>query len=237
MKTKLTDLKVTEVSFVDRGAIGEEFTVIKAEDENSELVAKFSGNEIVSKLNELPDTEFLGIMKSMLDRFNEINKVEKGGSTTMNEEQVKALITEVVGTAMDTVNKNFVEVNKVLDKIQKSEASEEDKKKAEEEKKKAEETDKVVKAVSDIGEVAKQLTTTFGEIQKGLESVVKLQEDVKKISDLNLEQTLKDINKRVDDIGNKELPSNGQQEDVNKSATETIQKCMWPSFHSSQQSV
>ena len=76
----LSELEIDEVSLVDKGAIGEIFTIIKAENfKNSDLVVQF--------INKLSNQEFVEVMNQMIERYNEINnnEVNKGG-IDMNEE-------------------------------------------------------------------------------------------------------------------------------------------------------
>jgi len=231
--TRLTDLEVYEVSLVDKGAIGEVFTVIKSEDGNTELVDKLKedDDEICRKLQTMTDAEFVKIMGQMMQRYNSINEnVNKGGSGEMNEEAIKALVAEVVGSAMDSVNKNFVAVNKSIDEIQKklneapTQASEDDKKKKEEEAKEGE----ITKAVADIGTAVKSLSDLVTSISKSLESVTS---QVQKISDMKLDETLADVSKRLETIEKQENPSNGVEvgEEVQKGAGEK-KEVFWKSF-------
>lgn len=230
--TRLTDLEVYEVSLVDKGAIGEVFTVIKSEDENTELVDKLKedDDEICRKLQTMTDAEFVKIMGQMMQRYNLINEnVNKGGSGEMNEEAIKALVAEVVGSAMDSVNKNFVAVNKSIDEIQKklNEAptqTSEDDKKTEEEAKEGE----IAKAVTDIGTAVKSLSDLVTSISKSLESVTS---QVQKISDMKLDETLADVSKRLETIEKQENPSNGVEvgEEVQKGAGEK-KEVFWKSF-------
>lgn len=230
--TRLTDLEVYEVSLVDKGAIGEVFTVIKSEDGNTELVDKLKedDDEICRKLQTMTDAEFVKIMGQMMQRYNSINEnVNKGGSGEMNEEAIKALVAEVVGSAMDSVNKNFVAVNKSIDEIQKklNEAptqTSEDDKKTEEEAKEGE----IAKAVTDIGTAVKSLSDLVTSISKSLESVTS---QVQKISDMKLDETLADVSKRLETIEKQENPSNGVEvgEEVQKGAGEK-KEVFWKSF-------
>lgn len=230
--TRLTDLEVYEVSLVDKGAIGEVFTVIKSEDGNTELVDKLKedDDEICRKLQTMTDAEFVKIMGQMMQRYNSINEnVNKGGSGEMNEEAIKALVAEVVGSAMDSVNKNFVAVNKSIDEIQKklneapTQTSEDDKKKEEE----AKEVE-ITKAVTDIGTAVKSLSDLVTSISKSLESVTS---QVQKISDMKLDETLADVSKRLETIEKQENPSNGVEvgEEVQKGAGEK-KEVFWKSF-------
>lgn len=230
--TRLTDLEVYEVSLVDKGAIGEVFTVIKSEDGNTELVDKLKedDDEICRKLQTMTDAEFVKIMGQMMQRYNSINEnVNKGGSGEMNEEAIKALVAEVVGSAMDSVNKNFVAVNKSIDEIQKklnevpTQASEDDKKKEEEAKE-----GEIAKAVTDIGTAVKSLSDLVTSISKSLESVTS---QVQKISDMKLDETLADVSKRLETIEKQENPSNGVEvgEEVQKGAGEK-KEVFWKSF-------
>jgi len=234
--TRLTDLEVYEVSLVDKGAIGEVFTVIKSEDENEELVNKITSGEICEQLQKMSDTDFVKVMGQMLDRYNKINpNVNKGGSEDMGADEIKALVAEVVGSAMDTVNKNFVAVNKSIDEIQKkmTEApakEDEEKKKAEEAKAKDGE---VTKAVTAIGEAVKGLGEAVSAISKSLEGVTA---QVSKISEMKLDETLADVSKRLETIEKQENPSNGVDagEEVQKGAGEK-KTVFWKSFVGSEE--
>lgn len=216
---RLTDLEIVEVSLVDKGAIGEVFTVIKSTNDNQELVNKL---EIGKTLEGMTDTEFVAIMQQMLKRYNQINK----GGNNMDNEEIKSLIAEVVGATMDIVNKNFVNVNKAIDEIQKKVAELPiDPKEAEKKKKEDEKEDQVAKAVSAIGEAIKGLGVAVDAINKGLDSVTG---QVTKIAEMKIDEKITDVNKRLEVIEKQENPSNGI-EDVKKS-TQDDKPVFWKSF-------
>lgn len=231
--TRLTDLEVSEVSLVDRGAIGEVFTVIKSEDENPDLVNKLKDQAgICDQLQKMTDVEFVKVMGQMMNRYNSINhNVNKGGCEEMGEEQIKSLVAEVVASAMDTVNKNFVAVNKSIDEIQKRVGcaeSDEEKKKAEEAKTKAAKEEEVTKAVTSIGDAVKGLGEAVSSISKTLEGVTS---QVAKISEMKLDEAVAAVSKRIENIEKQENPSNGvgSGEEVMKSAGEK-KTVFWKSF-------
>ena len=217
--TRLTELEVSEVSLVDRGAIGEVFTVIKSENENEDLVNKIKNDDVCEQLQKLTDAEFVKIMGQMMQKYNSINNVNKGGSE-MDPEAIKTLIAEVIGTTMETVNKNFVAVNKSIDEIQKklTEApatpTEDDEKKKADEAKVKNET--VTKAVTDIGEAVKGLGEAVSGITKSLKDVT---DQVQKISDMKIDEAISGVTKRLETIEKLENPSNGVEagnEDIKK---------------------
>lgn len=240
--TKLVDLEVNEVSLVDKGAIGEVFTIIKSEsgeavlDEQTSNEESINKNEalsnIIQKLTTMQDSEFISIMNKMMDRYNELNsEINKGGQDDMNEEAIKALVTQVVSEAMDTVNKNFVSINKSIDEIQKKlaedEASKADSKKEEEEEKKL--GDCVTKSVQEIGEAVKGLAETVSAVTKQLETLNTIGDQVKKLSEMNLDEKLSDVTKRLETIEKQDLGSNSLEEDetITKGAKKDI---IWKSF-------
>jgi uncharacterized protein YoxC len=227
--TRLTELEVSEVSLVDRGAIGEVFTVIKSEDENEDLVNKIKLDGICEQLQNMSDVEFVKIMGQMMQKFNSLNKVNKGGSE-MDPEEIKTLIAEVVGKSLETVNKNFVAVNKSIDEIQKkltatpaAETDEEKKKKEEE----AAKNNVVHKAVEEIGKAVKDLGEAVSGITKSLQGVT---DQVQKISDMKLDEAVSGVSKRLETIEKQENPANGVEagEEVNKGAEKKT--VFWKSF-------
>lgn len=213
-KTVLTDLEVTEVSLVDRGAIGEVFTVIKSEEEpdNKETVS------LSDEINKLSDEEFVETMHEMMHRYKEINNddVNKGGSNTMDKE-----LKEIFDSFMETVNKNFAAVNAELSDIKKRDEEAEAKAKAEDEKSKAE-ADAKQKEENKVDEVAKALS----EVAKVVND---LKDTVSKMSDLKLDEALKDVTKRIETIEKSEIESNQPKDAVNKSENET-KTVFWKSF-------
>lgn len=224
-KTLLTELEVFEVSLVDKGAIGESFTVIKSEDpESKEGINLVNKIDICEKLENMNDAEFVKIMGQMMNRYNSINK----GGSKMNPDEIKSLVAEIVDSAMETVNKNFVAVNKTIDELQKkakSDSIEEEEKKKEMQ---ASEEGEVTKAVNAIGDAVKKLGEAVGTITTSLDGVTS---QVTKLSELKLDETLADVNKRLEAMEQAENPSNnaanGQEVDVNKGEKKEV---FWKSF-------
>lgn len=225
-KTFLTELEVFEVSLVDKGAIGESFTVIKSEDpESKEGINLVNKIDICEKLENMSDADFVKIMGQMMNKYNSINK----GGSKMNPDEIKSLVAEIVDSAMETVNKNFVAVNKTIDELQKkakSDSIEEEEKKKKEMQ--ASEEGEVAKAVNAIGEAVKKLGESVGTITTSLEGVTS---QVTKLSELKLDETLADVNKRLEAMEQEENPSNnaanGQEVDVNKGEKKEV---FWKSF-------
>lgn len=227
-KTLLTELEVFEVSLVDKGAIGESFTVIKSEDpESKEGINLVNKIDICEKLENMNDAEFVKIMGQMMNRYNSINK----GGSKMNPDEIKSLVAEIVDSAMETVNKNFVAVNKTIDELQKKAKSDSIEEEEEEKKKKEMQTSEegeVAKAVNAIGDAVKKLSEAVGTITTSLEGVTS---QVTKLSELKLDETLADVNKRLEAMEQAENPSNnaanGQEVDVNKGKKKEV---FWKSF-------
>jgi methyl-accepting chemotaxis protein len=219
-KNKLTDLEVREVSFVTRGAIGEKFTVIKSED--GEVTKGLS-----QQLNGLSDQEFTNVMRQMMQRYNEINNknpVNKGGNNDMEE------IKKMLEGFMDTVNKNFIEVNKAVENLkEKAKADEkaDEKAKADEAVKKSAEAQK---NVEDLSKAVGELTKTFSEVAKTVEGLAALKDTVEKIAGLKLDETLTDVQKRLDTIEKAENPSNQPKDKVNKTDGDTPKTPFWKSI-------
>lgn len=223
-KTFLTELEVFEVSLVDKGAIGESFTVIKSEDpESKEGINLVNKIDICEKLENMNDADFVKIMGQMMNKYNSINK----GGSKMNPDEIKSLVAEIVDSAMETVNKNFVAVNKTIDEIQRKAEADLLKEKEEKQKKVEDSEEEVVKAVNDIGEAVKKLGETVTTITTSLEGVTS---QVTKISELKLDETLNDVNKRLESMEQLENPSNnaanGEDVDVSKGG----KKVFWKSF-------
>lgn len=228
-KNKLTGLSINEVSLVDRGAIGEVFSLMKMEDPdnfNSEILKQFTGEELVEKMKNMPDDQFISIMKELQTKYEEVNK----GGNEMNEEQIKELVSSVVQEVMDPVNKNFSKINKSIDELQKTVG----------EVQKACKEDDVEKAKKcpDCGKPLDQCTCKDNKkddaVTKALEtltqSVTKMSEGLGAIGELktaveNLTKSQDDVAKRVDEIEKQENPSNKLDPDkVTKDAGNQLPK-------------
>lgn len=219
-KNKLTDLEIKEVSLVNRGAIGEKFTVIKSENED---IAKSVSNQLTG----LSDQEFANVMRQMMQRYNEINKnpVNKGGTSDMDE------IKKMLEGFMDTVNKNFIEVNKAVTdlkgKVDAKTEEDEKSKAAEEAVKKSADTQKTVE---ELGKAMGDLTKTVGEVAKAVEGLATVKDAVDKVAGLKLEETIADFKKRMEDIEKAENPSNQPKDSVQKSDGDTPKTPFWKSI-------
>lgn len=179
-------------------------------------ISKATVSEMCDKLTNMPDSEFMSVMSNMMQKYKKINSsVNKGGLNNMGPEEIKSLVAEVLGTAMDSVNKNFSSINKSIDEIQKKLTAEEEQKLADE---KAKQENAVAKSISDIGEVVKTLT----------ESLASVSEQVKKMAEL--EGSISEITKKVEALGSQENPSNGgtSSDEVNKSGDN--KEVFWKSF-------
>jgi hypothetical protein len=221
-KTKLTELEVNEVSLVDRGAIGERFTVIKSEDQNSEVSSVV---EFISKLN---DEQFVDMMHQMVQRYNDINnpEVNKGG-IEMNEE-VKKLFEDFILT----VNKNFKAINDEVAEIKKScstkmSTEEEEAMKAKKEKEEA--IEKEVSKISAIEASVQKLSESIEKMTTALTDVTALKETVDKMTELKLDESIADVLKRLETIEKIDTGSNQAKEDVTKS-TGSTKEVFWKSF-------
>lgn len=214
----LSDLEINEVSLVDKGAIGEIFTIIKAENfKNSDLVVQF--------INKLNNQEFVEVMNQMIDRYNEINnnEVNKGG-IDMNEE-----IKKLFGDFMETVNKNFKAVYEEISEIKKVSEAEKVEKEVKDdevvEDVKAKETDKL----TEVEEKVSKLSDSLEKITQSLSTIDKVKESVDKMSEMNLNDTVSDLKKRLETIELQDLGSNQLKDEVNKSE-ETKSGPFWKSF-------
>lgn len=187
-----------------------------------------ASSDIVKAIQGLADQEFVSIMEQMITRYDQINKNE--GGTDMEKSEIVQLVTEVctevIGKSMETVNKNFVAVNKAIDEIQ-TKVVEVIEKTAEPEPKPAPkpEEDEVKKAISEMGQSVKELAGVVGTIGKSLEGMATLQSQVTKMVD----ETLPGISARVEAIEKQEQPANNLQPgdetgEVKKSSLR------WPSF-------
>jgi DNA repair exonuclease SbcCD ATPase subunit len=222
---KLTGLEIGEVSFVDKGAIGEVFSIIKMEDPdnpNQTVLKEFEANQICENLSKMTDNDFVGVMNNMMSRYHEINK----GGNEMNEEQIKEIVKAAMGEVMESVNKNFASINKSIDEIQKAASAEADAKAKEEEEKKKKAQEEEVGAVKKSLE---DVTKSIGEINTALDAVAKMKEAVDGIAKIN--ETLADVSKRLENVEKMENPSNSvKTTDVNKSAGTGEKTVFWKSI-------
>lgn len=215
MANQLTELEVFEISLVDRGAIREVFTVIKSENNKDDLVNDYNSTAIVESISKMSNDEFISIMKNLMSRYEEINK----GGKSMNEE-IKKFVEDLFAGSMETVNKNFVSINKAIDNIQDSvskvaTASEEIKKaasaeKTEAEKKKEEElkmeADRKKAEEAKLSEVSKTVTSMVESLQKFETTISELQ------------STKDAVEKRLVEVEKQENTSNQLKDDVAKDA-------------------
>lgn len=211
----LSELEIEEVSLVDRGAIGETFTIIKAENfKNSDLVVQF--------INELSNQEFVEVMNQMIERYNEINnnEVNKGG-IDMNEE-IKKLFEDF----METVNKNFKAVYEEIAEIKKVSETEKAEKEVNDNEVLKDAKDKETDKLTEVEEKVSKLSDS---IEKITQSIDKVKESVDKLSEMNLNDTISDLKKRLETIETQDLGSNQLKDEVNKSE-ETKSVPFWKSF-------
>lgn len=211
----LSELEIDEVSLVDRGAIGETFTIIKAENfKNSDLVVQF--------INELSNQEFVEVMNQMIERYNEINnnEVNKGG-IDMNEE-IKKLFEDF----METVNKNFKAVYEEIAEIKKVSETEKAEKEVNDNEVLKDAKDKETDKLTEVEEKVSKLSDS---LEKITQSVDKVKELVDKMSEMNLNDTISDLKKRLETIESQDLGSNQLKDEVNKSE-ETKSVPFWKSF-------
>lgn len=211
----LSELEIEEVSLVDRGAIGETFTIIKAENfKNSDLVVQF--------INELSNQEFVEVMNQMIERYNEINnnEVNKGG-IDMNEE-IKKLFEDF----METVNKNFKAVYEEIAEIKKVSETEKAEKEVNDNEVLKDAKDKETDKLTEVEEKVSKLSDS---LEKITQSVDKVKESVDKLSEMNLNDTISDLKKRLETIESQDLGSNQLKDEVNKSE-ETKSVPFWKSF-------
>lgn len=222
-KTKLTDLEVNEVSLVDRGAIGEQFTVIKSEDQNSGV------SSVVEFIGKLDDEQFVDMMHQMMQRYNEINnpEVNKGG-IEMNEE-VKKMFEDFI----TTVNKNFKAINDEVAEIKKAscggskEEDEEMKKAKMAQKEKEEAMQNEIKKIADIEASIQKLSETIEKMTASLNDATALKETVDKMAELKVDETLADLTKRLETVEKTDIGSNQPKDTVAKSEEK---KVFWKSF-------
>lgn len=222
-KTKLTDLEVNEVSLVDRGAIGEQFTVIKSEDQDSGV------SSVVEFINKLEDEQFVDMMHQMMQRYNEINnpEVNKGG-IEMNEE-VKKMFEDFI----TTVNKNFKAINDEVAEIKKAscggskEEDEEMKKAKMAQKEKEEAMQNEIKKIADIEASIQKLSETIEKMTASLNDATALKETVDKMAELKVDETLADLTKRLETVEKTDIGSNQPKDTVAKSEEK---KVFWKSF-------
>lgn len=211
----LSELEIDEVSLVDRGAIGETFTIIKAENfKNSDLIVQF--------INKLSNQEFVEVMNQMIERYNEINnnEVNKGG-IDMNEE-IKKLFEDF----METVNKNFKAVYEEIAEIKKVSETEKAEKEVNDNEVLKDAKDKETDKLTEVEERVSKLSDS---LEKITQSVDKVKESVDKLSEMNLDDTISDLKKRLETIESQDLGSNQLKDEVNKSE-ETKSVPFWKSF-------
>lgn len=214
----LSELEIDEVSLVDRGAIGETFTIIKAENfKNSDLVVQF--------INELSNQEFVEVMNQMIERYNEINnnEVNKGG-IDMNEE-IKKLFEDF----METVNKNFKAVYEEIAEIKKVSETEKAEKEVNDNEVLKDAKDKETDKLTEVEEKVSKLSDSLEKITQSLSKIDKVKESVDKLSEMNLNDTISDLKKRLETIESQDLGSNQLKDEVNKSE-ETKSVPFWKSF-------
>lgn len=214
----LSELEIEEVSLVDRGAIGETFTIIKAENfKNSDLVVQF--------INELSNQEFVEVMNQMIERYNEINnnEVNKGG-IDMNEE-IKKLFEDF----METVNKNFKAVYEEIAEIKKVSETEKAEKEVNDNEVLKDAKDKETDKLTEVEEKVSKLSDSLEKITQSLSKIDKVKESVDKLSEMNLNDTISDLKKRLETIESQDLGSNQLKDEVNKSE-ETKSVPFWKSF-------
>lgn len=214
----LSELEIDEVSLVDRGAIGETFTIIKAENfKNSDLVVQF--------INKLSNQEFVEVMNQMIERYNEINnnEVNKGG-IDMNEE-IKKLFEDF----METVNKNFKAVYEEISEIKKVSETEKAEKEVNDNEVLKDATAKETDKLTEVEEKVSKLSDSLEKITQSLSKIDKVKESVDKLSEMNLNDTISDLKKRLETIELQDLGSNQLKDEVNKSE-ETKSVPFWKSF-------
>jgi len=214
----LSELEINEVSLVDRGAIGETFTIIKAENfKNSDLIVQF--------INKLSNQEFVEVMNQMIERYNEINnnEVNKGG-IDMNEE-IKKLFEDF----METVNKNFKTVYEEIAEIKKVSETEKAEKEVNDNEVLKDAKDKETDKLTEIEERVSKLSDSLEKITQSLSKIDKVKESVDKLSEMNLNDTISDLKKRLETIESQDLGSNQLKDEVNKSE-ETKSVPFWKSF-------
>lgn len=214
----LSELEINEVSLVDRGAIGETFTIIKAENfKNSDLIVQF--------INKLSNQEFVEVMNQMIERYNEINnnEVNKGG-IDMNEE-IKKLFEDF----METVNKNFKAVYEEISEIKKVSETEKAEKEVNDNEVLKDAKDKETDKLTEVEEKVSKLSDSLEKITQSLSKIDKVKESVDKLSEMNLNDTISDLKKRLETIESQDLGSNQLKDEVNKSE-ETKSVPFWKSF-------
>lgn len=214
----LSELEINEVSLVDRGAIGETFTIIKAENfKNSDLIVQF--------INKLSNQEFVEVMNQMIERYNEINnnEVNKGG-IDMNEE-IKKLFEDF----METVNKNFKAVYEEIAEIKKVSETEKAEKEVNDNEVLKDAKDKETDKLTEVEEKVSKLSDSLEKITQSLSKIDKVKESVDKLSEMNLNDTISDLKKRLETLESQDLGSNQLKDEVNKSE-ETKSVPFWKSF-------
>lgn len=227
----LTNLEINEVSFVDRGAIGERFSIIKMDDPDADesVTKNYNATQICENLSKMQDDDFIGVMSNMMTRYNEINK---GGSTEMERDEIIQLITETVTksvtASMETVNKNFSAINKSIDDIK---AEKEDPKKADPKKADATDNEDVKEVKKSVGEIVSSvsaLAKSVGEMSTALGNIAQV---TKGLTDADIPGTLADVSKRLENIESIENPANGVGGEIKKNAGEGVKEPFWKSFY------
>ncbi len=213
----LSELEIDEVSLVDRGAIGETFTIIKAEN--------FKNSDLVQFINELSNQEFVEVMNQIIERYNEINnnEVNKGG-IDMNEE-IKKLFEDF----METVNKNFKAVYEEIAEIKKVSETEKAEKEVNDNEVLKDAKDKETDKLTEVEEKVSKLSDSLEKITQSLSKIDKVTELVDKMSEMNLNDTISDLKKRLETLESQDLGSNQLKDEVNKSE-ETKSAPFWKSF-------
>jgi prefoldin subunit 5 len=235
----LTNLEINEVSFVDRGAIGERFSIIKMDDPDATddpVTKAYNSSQVCDALSNMQDEDFIGVMSNMMTRYNEINK---GGSTEMDENMKKevvdlvtATVTKAMETSMETINKNFVNVNKTIDEIQKAHKTVEDPKvdpkvdpNAEEDKKAVKE---VKKAVETVADAVTKLADTVSKMGTAMDNIAQV---TKSLTDADLPKQFEEVNKKLETISSMENPANGLGGEIKKNDGDGAKEPFWKSFY------
>lgn len=225
-KNRLTDLNVGEVSFVDKGAIGEVFTLMKMEDPdniNPEILKQFTNEQVLTKIKSMSEEEFISIMKELNSKYQEINK---GGNDEMNPEQIKEIVQSCLTESMTTVNKNFAAINKSVDELQ-NKLTEVEKATTKEDPKKCPNCGMPMdqcKCKSGKEEMMQKsldsLNETISKMADGLGAIGELKTAVE-----NLTKSQEDVTKRLGDLEGQENPSNHLDPDkIQKGAGEEPKK-------------
>jgi len=245
-KHKLTKIDVNEVSLVDRGAIGEVFSIIKSENLNKENIEKFlkqyynqsqtvnktsnsSSSELINKLKDLNEDEFVTAMQDLLKKYEEINKNE-GGNNEMNEKEVQEIVTKAIQDSLAPLSENFKEVNKSVkslsDEINKVKESVK-----EDPKKDPKDSTKESKGDSKTGDKDGDVAKAMNAMSSALDNMVT------KLGVVNdIQKSVSDITEKVEAISKSANPSNlAPDADPAKSTVTKSQEVKWKSFVTPQQ--